>query len=106
MEPIGYTPRARDLRPIFSGGSICTTIMELGPQNHDGDWSLEPNSIIVVYMDPLGFLEALNANAGGRLLYGPWTCSSWLPLGRIRSSGAPPLESSRAQGFRAPFSFN
>ena len=28
--------------------------MELGPQNHNGDGFLRPNSIIVVYMDPLG----------------------------------------------------
>ena len=28
--------------------------MELGPENHNGDGLLEPNSIIVVYMDPLG----------------------------------------------------
>ena len=35
-------------------GSIHTTIMELGPQNHNGDCLLGPNSIIVVYMDPLG----------------------------------------------------
>ena len=34
-------------------GSIHTTIMELGPQNHNGDGLLGPNSIIVVYMDPL-----------------------------------------------------
>ena len=30
------------------------TILELGPQNHNGDGLLGPNSIIVVYMDPLG----------------------------------------------------
>ena len=35
-------------------GSAYTTIMELGPQNHNGDGLLGPNSIIVVYMDPLG----------------------------------------------------
>ena len=35
-------------------GSIYTTIMELGPQNHNGDGLLGPNSITVVYMDPLG----------------------------------------------------
>ena len=35
-------------------GSIYTTIMELGPQNHNGDGLLGPNSIIVVYIDPLG----------------------------------------------------
>ena len=29
--------------------------MELGPQNHNGDGLLEPNSIIVVYMNPLGY---------------------------------------------------
>ena len=28
--------------------------MELGSQNHNGDGLLGPNSIIVVYMDPLG----------------------------------------------------
>ena len=35
-------------------GSIYTTIMELGPQNHNGDGRLGLNSTIVVYMDPLG----------------------------------------------------
>ena len=35
-------------------GSVYTTIMELCPQNHNGDGLLGPNSIIVVYMDPLG----------------------------------------------------
>ena len=42
--------------PILPRGSIHTTIMELGPQNHNGDGLLGPNSIIVVYMDPLGYL--------------------------------------------------
>ena len=32
-----------------------TTIMELGPQNQIRDGLLGPNSIMVVYMDPLGF---------------------------------------------------
>ena len=36
--------------------SIHTTIMELGPPNHNGDGLLGPNSMIVVYMDPLGWL--------------------------------------------------
>ena len=31
--------------------------MELGPQNHNGDGLLGPNSIIVVYMDPLGYIS-------------------------------------------------
>ena len=29
--------------------------MELGPQNRNGDGRLGPNSIVVVYMDPLGY---------------------------------------------------
>ena len=29
-------------------------ILELGPQNHNRDGLLVPNSIMVVYMDPLG----------------------------------------------------
>ena len=33
--------------------------MELGPQNHNGDGRLGPNSIIVVYMDPLGLCFAI-----------------------------------------------
>ena len=36
-------------------GSIYTTIMELDPQSHDRNGLLGPNSILVVYMDPLGF---------------------------------------------------
>ena len=35
-------------------GSIDTTIMESGPKSHNGDGLLGPNSIMVVYMDPLG----------------------------------------------------
>ena len=31
--------------------------MELGPQNHHKDGLLGPNSIIVVYMDPLGQIQ-------------------------------------------------
>ena len=34
-------------------GSIYTTSMELGPQNHNKDGLLGPNSRIVVHMDPL-----------------------------------------------------
>ena len=41
---------------LFPRGSTCTTIMELGPQNHsrDGLSDSVPNSILVVYMNPLG----------------------------------------------------
>ena len=35
-------------------GSIYTTIMELGPIRPSPLWFWGPNSIIVVYMDPLG----------------------------------------------------
>ena len=38
----------------YPRGSIYTPIMELGSQNHSRDGLLGPNSIIVVYMDPLG----------------------------------------------------
>ena len=38
----------------YPRGSIYTTIMELGPKNHNGDGLLGPNSIMVVYVDPLG----------------------------------------------------
>ena len=31
--------------------------MELGPQNHNGDGLLGANSIIVVYMDALGYMH-------------------------------------------------
>ena len=36
-------------------GSIYTTIMELDPKSHNGDGLLGPNSIVVVYVDPLGY---------------------------------------------------
>ena len=39
---------------MYPRGSIYTTIMESGPQNHNEDGLLGPNSIVVVYMDPLG----------------------------------------------------
>ena len=32
-----------------------TTIMEVGPQSHIRDGLLGPNSIMAVYMDPLGY---------------------------------------------------
>ena len=37
-------------------GSIYTTIMELGPKRPSPLWFWGPNSILVVYMDPLGKL--------------------------------------------------
>ena len=48
-------------------GSIYTTIMELGPKNHNGDGLLGPNSIMVVYMDPLGIENIKSAGLGGSL---------------------------------------
>ena len=46
----------RSLRSLESSprGSIFTTIIELAPQNHNKDGLSGPNSIIVVYIDPLG----------------------------------------------------
>ena len=40
-------------------------MMELGPQNHNGDGPSGPDSILAVYMDPLGNLNP----PGGPL---PW----------------------------------
>ena len=42
LEPLGSNSR----------GSICTTIMELGPKRPFILWFWGPNSIMVVYMDP------------------------------------------------------
>ena len=39
---------------FYPRGSIYTTIMELGPKRPSPLWLLGPNSIRVVYMDPLG----------------------------------------------------
>ena len=33
---------------------MYTTIMQLAPQNHNKDGLLGPNSIVEVYVDPLG----------------------------------------------------
>ena len=56
-------------------GSIYTTIMEIGPQNHNGDGLLGPNSIIVVYMDPLGIY--LNIR---KLTHDPYYDVTYIPL--------------------------
>ena len=42
------------MSPRGSIYTTITTIMELDPQNHNGDGLLGPNSTMVVYMDPLG----------------------------------------------------
>ena len=41
--------------------------MELGPENHTADGLLEPNSIIVVYVDPL---EKFSDPSAGARVYG------------------------------------
>ena len=38
----------------YPRGSIYTTIMELGPKRPSLLWFWDPNSIIGVFMDPLG----------------------------------------------------
>ena len=40
-------------------GSTYTTIMELGPQSHNMDGLLGPNSIMVLYMEPLGYTRQM-----------------------------------------------
>ena len=49
------------MEPSNPRGSIYTTIMELGPKRPSPLWFWGPNSIIVVYMDPLGIIS-LNPN--------------------------------------------
>ena len=49
---------------LYPRGSIYTTIMELGPPNHNMDGLLGPNSTMVVYMDPVGTTH--------RFLTEPW----------------------------------
>ena len=51
--PRYFTPFTRNLF-FTKRGSIYSTIMELGPKNHSGDGLWGPNSIMVVYMEPLG----------------------------------------------------
>ena len=46
---------ARFSSASFPRGSMHTPAMELGPTNHTRDGLLVPNSIMVEYMDPLGF---------------------------------------------------
>ena len=41
-----------------------TTVLEIGPQSHDRDGLLGPNSIIVVYVDPLGLSSAKETHIG------------------------------------------
>ena len=43
--------------------------MELGPQHHNGDGLLGLNSIIIVYMDPLGSQSSAFRFHGGLGLY-------------------------------------
>ena len=67
MAPIWRSQLAVDCKMLhlmndIPRGSIYTTIMELDPQSHDRNGLLGPNSILVVYMDPLG--KYLN-NASG-----------------------------------------
>ena len=50
-------------------GSICTTIMELGPKRPSLLWLWDPNSIIGVYMDPLGIASRSQIPRGYPLLY-------------------------------------
>ena len=46
------------LRVPIPRESIYSTMMELGPQDHKKDCLVGPNSMVVVYMDPLGNFES------------------------------------------------
>ena len=49
----------RTSRPlVLPRGSIYTTIMESGPKRPSPLWFWGPNSIMVVYMDPLGYIPS------------------------------------------------
>ena len=65
---------------------MYTTIMELGPQSHNGDGLLGPNSIIVVYMDPLGnrHPKVWSKGAGSTVLRLPDLGFGALVLGLVR----------------------
>ena len=52
----GFHVGALEVLIGFPRGSIYTTIMELGSKRPSPLWFSGPNSIIVVYMDPLGLL--------------------------------------------------
>ena len=81
-DPVGmsaaWTPGtvSPKLGAISPRGSIYTTIMELGPQNHNGYGLLGPNSIIVVYMDPLGFKALIKPGLQAPVWYALRRCRS------------------------------
>ena len=52
----------REVIKPYPRGSIYTTIVELGPQHHNRDGLLVPNSIMVAYMDPLGIFYAVTVS--------------------------------------------
>ena len=71
--------------------------MELGPQNHNGDGLLGPNSIIVGYMDPLGYnLFKAHTNLGPQ---GSENGFKFLKLSRFPLTTAS-FQSSLGLGFR------
>ena len=43
------------MNPSLPRGSIYSTVMVLGAQSHNMDGLLGPNSIMVLYMEPLGY---------------------------------------------------
>ena len=61
---------------------MYTTIMELGPERPSPLWFLGPDSIIVVYMDPLGN----NKNENKTTPLGPKFRQCALPKSRTRPS--------------------
>ena len=66
--------------------------MELGPQNHNGDGLLGRNSIIVVYLDPLGIVKPESLSGlGVRYVDGVCLCGFYELLGRPQ-----PLSQARA----------
>ena len=52
--PLRRLPNNTTYQKGLPRGSIYTTIMDLGPKSHSGDGLLGSDSILVVYLDPLG----------------------------------------------------
>ena len=61
---------------LYPRGSIYTTILESGSQSHTQDGLLGPNSIMVVYMEPLGMFSSV---------FRLQECRVWRHVGRMWS---------------------
>ena len=70
------------IRTHYPEGPYTLPLRSLGSQNHNRDSALVPNSIMVVYMDPLG-QEAEGDSVGS------WGSGSWSRLGGFQVQSIP-----------------